>query len=316
MRSKHHIHVSYFDILRRRDRRKVGKKWRNVRRSFEVVTEKSPFSSQTQIITVSSIKLKIYHYVWSSFASRLDFTISLYPSFEYYTLTLRRIFPREESRLEKISRKGREREREKKKGSFILRNFLFRNVSLVDKTGGGEKKKERTRLDTETRSENQGETGQERGLFPADLPIPPSHLSSMEERATRSYRFPINRSVEQILPRVLFRTLFRRVYSVPRSSIKCRVSRARPSLPRVPSRSISSRAYETELFPLCPDLLPSPFLRISNISKLIGGEKMGEWTSNLEKPQREWRSFTRRRDLVIKFRYDRNPGWNFVSYLA
>lgn len=62
MRSKHHIHVSYFDILRRRDRRKVGKKWRNVRRSFEVVTEKSPFSSQTQIITVSSIKLKIYHY--------------------------------------------------------------------------------------------------------------------------------------------------------------------------------------------------------------------------------------------------------------
>lgn len=63
VRSKHHIHVSYFDILRRRDRRKVGKKWRNVRRSFEVVTEKSPFSSQTQIITVSSIKLKIYHYV-------------------------------------------------------------------------------------------------------------------------------------------------------------------------------------------------------------------------------------------------------------
>ena len=119
---------------------KLGK-WRNVRRSFEVVTEKSPFSSQTQIITVSSIKLKIYHYVWSSFASRLDFTISLYPSFEYYTLTLRRIFPREESRLEKISRKGREREREKKKGSFILRNFLFRNVSLVDKTGGGGKKK-------------------------------------------------------------------------------------------------------------------------------------------------------------------------------
>lgn len=111
----------------------------------------------------------------------------------------------------------------------------------------------------------------------------------MEERGTRSYRFPINRSVEQILPRVLFRTLFRRVYSVPRSSIKCRVSRARPSLPRVPSRSISSRAYETELSPLCPDLLPSPFLRISNISKLIGGEKMGEWTSNLERPQREWR---------------------------
>lgn len=122
VRSKHHIHVSYFDILRRRDRRKVGKKWRNVRRSFEVVTEKSPFSSQTQIITVSSIKLKIYHYVWSSFASRLDFTISLYPSFEYYTLTLRRIFPREESRLEKISRKGRERKR-KKERIFHLEKF-------------------------------------------------------------------------------------------------------------------------------------------------------------------------------------------------
>lgn len=137
---------------------------------------------------------------------------------------------------------------------------------------------------------------------------------------TRSYRFPINRSVEQILPRVLFRTLFRRVLRAAPSSIKCRVSRPSPR-----DRFISSRAYVSPI----PDLLPFAFLRISNIWKLIGGEKMAERTSNLggslstteqlgrmEISQREWRSFTRRRDLVIKFRYDRNSGWNLVFYLA
>lgn len=147
-----------------------------------------------------------------------------------------------------------------------MRNFLFRNVSLVDKTGGEGKKKERTRLDTETRSENQGETGQERGLFPADLPIPPSHLSSMEERATRSYRFPINRSVEQILPRVLFRTLFRRVYSVPRSSIKCRVSRA--SSTTFPS----SRTFSFHFFAGVRDGVVSPLSRSPSIPVLANFE--------------------------------------------
>ena len=141
---------------------------------------------------------------------------------------------------------------------------------------------------------------------------------------------------------------------IPRSSIKCRVSRASSTtFPSSPCRPPFISSYEMGLH-LLAQISPHPhsFLRISNISKLIGGEKMGDRISTsislslsrrislsrggslfLEedvsfsrRPQlgrmeisqrpREWRNFTRRRDLVIKFRYDRNPGRNLVSYLA
>ena len=194
-----------------------------------------------------------------------------------------------------------------------MRNFLFRNVSLVDKTGRGEgkkKKKKRTRLDTETRSENQGETGQERGLFPADLPIPP-YLSSMEERATRSYRFPINRSVEQILPRVLFRTLFRRVYS----AIQYKMSGFTSLEHDLPFLAVSSSFHfflRDGVAPPCPDLTPSPFVPANfEYFEINRGRKNGRpnLDEHLSFSLEEDLSFSRRMSL---FRGGRSSGeWRF-----
>lgn len=169
-----------------------------------------------------------------------------------------------------------------------MRNFLFRNVSLVDKTGEEGKKKKRKELVWTRRHGVKIRVKRVRNeVFSPPIFQSRRHTEPFIDggTCTRSYRFPINRSVEQILPRVLFRTLFRRVLRAAPSSIKCRVSRPSPR-----DRFISSRAYVSPI----PDLLPSAFLRISNIWKLIGGEKMADRTSNLggslSSNSGEWRS--------------------------
>lgn len=209
---------------------------------------------------------------------------------------------------ENLEKRERERER-KRKGSFILRNFLFVETSRSwIKREGGKKRIEKNSFghgDTEWKSGWNGSGTRSFSRRSSNPSVTPN-LSSMEETCTRSYRYPINRSVEQILPRVLFRTPSS---SVPcrDSSIKCRVSRASPRA----SFHFSRKSYEDLVrkhsckFRIFRDQIKGERKNFELVAR--GRNSKGMENGDFATPSlHEWRSFGRRgEEFVIKFRKSR-----------